>query len=89
MTIQGNRSGLICALMAGILATILLGGCVGTPKKFGTVQLTPNGTVTIGQGQTLGIGANVLNDTAAAGVTWALNGPGALSSQTTTGVVYT
>ncbi|HLV93544.1 MAG TPA: putative Ig domain-containing protein [Candidatus Acidoferrales bacterium] len=90
MTIQGNRSGLICALVVGIVASgIVLGGCVGTPKTFGSVQLTPSGTATVGQGQALGIAAMVLNDTAGAGVTWTLSGPGALSSVTATGVVYT
>jgi Putative Ig domain len=90
MTIQGNRSGLICAFAVGILASgILLGGCVGTPKTFGSVQLTPSGTATVGQGQALGIAAMVLNDTAGAGVTWTLSGPGVLSSATATGVVYT
>jgi Putative Ig domain len=90
MKIEGNRSGLICALVvAGLASGIFLGGCVGKPNSFGTVQLTPSGTATVGQGQTLGIAATVLNDTAGAGVTWTLNGPGTLGSVTTTGVVYT
>jgi Putative Ig domain len=90
MKMQGNRSGLMCALFAGVLVSCaLVGGCVGTPKALNTVQLTPNGTVTVGQGDTLGVAAAVLNDTSGAGVTWALSGPGALSSATATAVLYT
>jgi Putative Ig domain len=89
MKMQGNRSGLMCALVSGILSCVLLGGCVGKPKVFNSVQLTPSGTATIGEGDTLGIAATVSNDTSGAGVTWALSGPGALSSATTTGVLYT
>ena len=90
MTIHSKRSGLICVVLLGMLGScVFLAGCVGTPSSFNAVQLTPSGTATIGQGQTLGIGATVLNDTSAAGVTWALSGPGALSSSTTTGVLYT
>jgi hypothetical protein len=90
MKIQGKRCGLSCVLFLGLLGSCLFfAGCVGTPSVFNAVQLTPSGTATIGQGQSLGIGATVLNDTSAAGVTWTLSGPGALSSSTTTGVLYT
>jgi hypothetical protein len=90
MKIRGNRSGLICVLVLGAVGgCVLLGGCVGTPKIFNSVQLTPSGAKTLGEGEALGIGATVSNDTSGAGVTWTLSGPGSLSSATTTGVVYT
>jgi hypothetical protein len=77
-----------------LLSVFLLGsclyvaGCTGTPKTFNAVQLTPAKAQTIDQGTTLGIAAEVLNDTSGLGVNWSLTGPGTLTSQTPTGVLY-
>lgn len=69
---------LVCA------ATLV--GCSG--KSGIGITLSPSTTPTISQGQTQTITATVSNDSANAGVTWTLSGPGTLSNQTTTSVTY-
>jgi hypothetical protein len=64
-------------------------GCSGTPPTFHSVTLTPSGSVTIGEGGTVSIAAQVLNDTSGAGVTWTLSpATGSLTGSTSTTTTY-
>ncbi len=54
-----------------------------------SVTLSPSTAQTLNPGQTLTVTAAVANDKNNAGVTWTLSGPGALSGNTTTTVIYT
>jgi hypothetical protein len=81
-------------LLAGIfLSLACLPGCHGSPI---TITLscpnctgTPNASVSINQGDTVGITASVANDKTNSGVSWTLGSSvGSLSSQTTTSVTY-
>lgn len=77
------------------LVGVLLAGCGGgsasppAPPLPLSVVLSQSGPQSAMAGQALNISAQVMNDAKAAGVTWSLNGPGALSAQTTTSVIYT
>ena len=53
-----------------------------------TVSASPN-SQTLEQGQTASLTATVTNDPGSKGVTWSLNGAGALSGQTASSVTYT
>ncbi|HKN71090.1 MAG TPA: putative Ig domain-containing protein, partial [Terriglobales bacterium] len=74
------------------LLTLGLSGCgTSTPPSIG-VGLTPNGTKSIDQAQTVSITAAVSNDSKSAGVTWTVSGTngsqGTLTNPTTTSVTY-
>jgi hypothetical protein len=74
-------------LVVGILVySLAFSGCSGSGAI--TVTLSTNET-SLNPGQTATIIATLTNDRTDAGVTWTLTGPGTLSSNTTTAVVYT
>ena len=56
------------------------GGGTSTP----TIGLSPSGTQSLDQNQTLALTAQVTNDPSNSGVSWSLSGPGSLSGQTMT-----
>ncbi len=76
--------GLICLLA---LATA---GCNNgsSPASSTTVSLTPSGAVAIDQGQSVTIKATVTGDSTNQGVSWSLTGPGSLTDQTSSSVIY-
>ena len=76
----------ILLLVVGVASTIVFSSCSG--KSGISVSLTPSTSPTINQGATQSITATVANDTANAGVTWTLSGPGVLSNSSTTAVTY-
>src|SRR3984957_2547449 len=51
-----------------LFAVLQLSSCALTPDTFHSVQITPKGTIVIGQGGMVSITANVLNDTNNGGV---------------------
>jgi len=67
----------------------LLNGCGGGKQQPPSiaVSVTPS-SVSLDDGQSKVITATVSNDTASAGVTWALSGAGTLSGQTATSVTF-
>ena len=72
----------------GILVwAVLFAGCSGNGTL--TITLTPASGQVLNPGQTVTITAAVTNDTNNQGVTWSLTGPGSLSGNTTTSVVFT
>lgn len=76
----------LCAL--GILVwAVFFAGCSGNGSL--SITLTPASGQTLNPGQTVTITAAVANDTNNQGVTWSLTGPGSLSGNTTTSVVFT
>jgi len=74
-------------LVVGILVySLAFSGCSGS----GTIAVTLSTSETsLNPGQTATIIATLTNDRTDAGVTWTLTGPGTLSGNTTTSVVYT
>lgn len=87
---------LLCAVVLVAVLAAVLSGCEGksTPPAI-TVGVSPSAAQTIDQGQTKAFTATVANDTANAGVSWALAGAvcsgaacGTLTNSTTTGVTY-
>ena len=62
-------------------------GCSGSNSL--TVTLAPASGLSLNPGQTTTITATVANDNTNGGVNWTLSGPGTLSSNTKTTVVYT
>ena len=85
-----KRTGLsLISLSFGIFALLLLAACAGTPHNFHAVVLTPSAAQTIGQGKTLAITAQVLDDSAGGGVTWGLQpATGTLAPTTITSATY-
>ena len=84
----------VAVLLSGLFALLTLGlsGCgSSTPPAIG-VGLTPSGTKSIDQAQTVSITAAVSNDSKSAGVTWTVSGTngsqGTLTNPTTTSVTY-
>lgn len=77
----------LCLLAVGILVyTLVFAGCSGS----GAITVTLSASETsLNPGQTVTIIATLTNDKADQGVTWTLTGPGTLSGNTTTSVVYT
>lgn len=74
------------------LAVGLIAGCAsgsGSGSLPISITLGPNGAQNAVAGQAVNVAATVANDSKAAGVTWSLTGPGALSAQTTSSVTYT
>src|SRR5208282_2271262 len=92
----GNVKRATVAVWLSVFALLTLGlsGCgtsSSTPAAIG-VGLTPNGTKSIDQAQTVSITAAVSNDSKSAGVTWTVSGTngsqGTLTNPTTTSVTY-
>jgi hypothetical protein len=84
----------ISVLLAGVLfALIQFAGCAQKPPTFNRVEiLTPRGPQTIGQGQSVPIQANVLNDLNAGGVSFnfaMLPGFGTINQTSSTSAAYT
>jgi len=84
----------ISVLLAGVLlALIQFAGCAQKPPTFNRVEIsTPKGPQTIGQGQSVPIQADVLNDLNAGGVSFTfanLPGFGTLNQTSTTSATYT
>jgi large repetitive protein len=77
----------VSLLAVGIFVwALLFAGCSGGTI---TITLEPASGLALNPGQTTTITAVLTNDTTNAGVTWILSGPGTLSGNTTTSVVYT
>ena len=55
-----------------LISCIQIVSCTGKPTTFNSVILSSSGPLTIGQGQSITITAQVLNDSSGAGVTWTL-----------------
>jgi hypothetical protein len=84
----GGRVSRVIGISA-LIAILLVAGCKTIPSKPTVgVAISPAGPVTLDQGGTASLAAAVSNDTAAAGVTWLLNGVGSLTGNTTTAVTY-
>jgi Putative Ig domain len=78
----------LSSVAVGILVwTLVFAGCSGSSSL--TVTLAPASGQTLNPGATVTITATLTNDRNNQGVTWTLSGPGALSANTTTSVVYT
>ncbi len=75
------------AAMAAVMAGCASSSSPSTPPAV-SVNLSPSSPQAIDQGQTVGITASVMNDTASKGVTWSLTGPGFLSNATASSVTY-
>jgi hypothetical protein len=85
-TVRKFRVLLLVAL--GILVwVVVFAGCSGSNSL--TVTLAPASGLSLNPGQTSTITATVANDSTNGGVIWTLSGPGTLSDNTTTTVVYT
>jgi hypothetical protein len=56
-----------------LISCIQIMDCSGKPTTFNSVVLSASGPLTIGQGKSITITAEVLNDTSNAGVTWTLS----------------
>lgn len=76
------------ALFLLLLILIAMTGCSGSSKPPIAVSLSPAAAQGIDQSQTLNVSATVSNDTSGSGVSWALTGPGSLSTSTTSSVTY-
>jgi Putative Ig domain len=75
-------------VVVGILVwALVFAGCSGSSSL--TVTLSPASGESLNPGATVTITATLTNDKNNQGVTWTLSGPGQLSSNTTTSVVYT
>ena len=78
----------LSSLSVGILVwALVFAGCSGSNTI--TITLTPASGVSLNPGATQTITATLTNDTNNQGVNWTLSGPGQLSGNTTTSVVYT
>jgi Putative Ig domain len=88
---MSRRAGFSPLIGLALIAVLLFAGCAGTPASFHSISLTPKAAQTIGEGQTLAIAAQVLNDASNAGVTWTLtpaSGSGTLSGTSSTAATY-
>jgi hypothetical protein len=78
----------LLSVALGILVWVVaFAGCSGSNSL--TVTLAPASGQSLNPGQTSTITATVANDNTNGGVTWTLSGPGTLSGNTKTTVVYT
>ncbi len=78
----------VSSLAVGILVwALIFAGCSGSNTI--TITLSPASGVSLNPGATQTITATLTNDTNNQGVSWTLSGPGQLSGNTTTSVVYT
>ncbi len=79
----------LSSFVVGILVwAMVFAGCSGGSNSL-TITLTPASGQSLNPGDTATITATVANDSTNAGVTWTLSGPGTLSDNTKTTVVYT
>lgn len=87
---------LLCMVVLGVVLAAVLSGCDGksTPPAI-AVAVSPSAAQTIDQGQTKAFTATVSNDSANAGVNWAVSGGGCsgaacgtLTNSTTSSVTY-
>jgi len=75
-------------LAVGILVwALVFAGCSGSGTI--TITLSPASGESLNPGATVTVSATLTNDKNNQGVTWTLSGPGQLSGNTTTSVVYT
>ncbi|HSZ61619.1 MAG TPA: FG-GAP-like repeat-containing protein [Terriglobales bacterium] len=65
----------------------VISGCGSSAPPI-SVSLSPSSAQAIDESQTVAVAATVMNDRNAAGVTWALTGPGSLSSLSGLSVTY-
>lgn len=72
-----------------LVCAVVSAGCSGGGSNSTTITLAPSSGQSLNPGATVTITAVVANDTNAQGVTWTLSGPGSLSGNTKTSVVYT
>jgi len=74
----------------GLLTPLLSSGCGSSAGSSFPISVgfTTGGPLTIGQGQSATIVAEVTNDSSGKGVTWNLAGPGTLTKQTSLSVEY-
>jgi hypothetical protein len=72
-----------------LVCAVVFAGCSGGGSNSTTITLAPSSGQSLNPGATVTITAVVANDTNAQGVTWTLSGPGSLSGNTKTSVVYT
>lgn len=70
-----------------LVCAVVFAGCSGSSSL--TVTLSPASGQSLNPGATVTITAVVANDKTNGGVSWTLSGPGSLSGNTTTSVVYT
>lgn len=83
-----NQLRALWLLMVGILVwALVFAGCSGSSSL--TVSLSPASGQSLNPGGTVTVTASLTNDKKNQGVTWSLSGPGTLSANTTTSVVYT
>ncbi len=76
------------SVVVGILVWVtVFAGCSGSSSL--TITLSPASGQSLNPGDTVTITAVVTNDSTNGGVTWTLSGPGSLSDNTKTTVVYT
>jgi Putative Ig domain len=79
----------LSSVVVGILVwAMVFAGCSGGSNSL-TITLTPASGQSLNPGDTATITATVANDSTNGGVTWTLSGPGTLSDNTKTTVVYT
>src|SRR3984957_20649392 len=74
--------------IAPFALAILVAGCNNSSPKI-SITLSPTSPQNAVGARVIPVTATLTHDTKAAGVTWSLTGPGALSGQTTTAVTYT
>jgi hypothetical protein len=83
-----NQLRALWLLVVGILVwTMVFAGCSGSSTI--AITLSPASGESLNPGATVTVTATLTNDKNNQGVTWTLTGPGTLSSNTTTSVVYT
>ena len=76
-----------CATLCLVALALITSACSTSSLPI-SVALSPSSSQTIDQGQTVAVTATVTNDVSSEGVSWALTGPGSLTSPTTTSVTY-
>jgi len=84
-----NQLRALWLLIVGILVwALVFAGCSGGSSSL-AVTLSPASGQSLNPGGTVTVTATLTNDKNNQGVTWSLSGPGTLSSNTTTSVIYT
>ena len=76
-----------CCTAVFVVATAMLAACSSSSTPI-SVSLFPSSPQVIDQGQTPGITATVLNDSARKSVSWTLTGPGSLSNSAGPSIIY-
>ena len=78
----------IALCISALLAVLFVAGCGGSGSKPISVSVTASAT-TVDGSNSITVTASLANDAHGSGVLWTLTGAGALSSKTSTSVVYT